>query len=448
MLSATVSFAKKKLSLPFLLLATGYAALAVFIAHDYLQLTSLSFTAGMMSLILLAEKRNGKASPRYAIVAILFVVLAFLAPVKTLLYFSFGFSLFYLLECMQYRLNFTAVVSLFLITPVSEYAANVFSFPIRLKLSSWVGNILSQFSDGSHATGNIIVHNGREFSVDPACMGLNMLIASLLIGLMTIGFYQRKMQRRLSPIVISLFLISVIALNVLSNITRMIVLVIFSISQDSLMHEITGLLCLLLYVMLPVAFLSKFIMARFGKPFPAPVKDLPGGFSWKKQFLLLGAVAAAAVYIIYTDSYSRFENLQEKKIAGYNLSVPQPGIVKLENSSSLLYVKFVRGFYDSDHNPTICWTGSGYVFTNVQQKKLAGFVLYTAILKKGKDQLHTAWWYSNGKHHTSDPFSWRYNAVKTGTTYAVVNVTAANQKDLEKELDAVIKKDRLRDLFR
>jgi exosortase N len=448
MLVATTNIKRAKFSKPLLLLVAGYLILTGLVFKDYLRFASLSFIAGTMSVVLLSEKAERKVSHRYAIVSMIFLLLTIMAPVKTLLYFSMGFALFYLVESLKYRLNFSAVVSLFLITPVSEYAANVFSFPIRLQLSSWVGNILGQFSKESHATGNIIVHNGQEFSVDPACMGLNMLIASLLVGLMTIGFYQRKMQRRLRPVLVSLFLLSVITLNIFSNLSRMIVLVIFSIPPESLMHELTGLACLFLYVMVPVALLSKFIVNRFGKPATHSSQDFPNRINWTKQFLVFGLVVSAAVYVSYADSFSRFESLSDKKIHGYNLSLTQPGIVKLENDRSLIYVKFIRGFYDSDHNPTICWKGSGYEFTNVQQKKLAGYVLYTAILKKGKDQLHTAWWYSNGKDHTTDPFSWRYNAIRTGTTYAVVNVSAANERDLEIELNDVIQKNSLRDLFR
>jgi exosortase N len=225
------------------------------------------------------------------------------------------------------------------------------------------------------------------------------------------------------------------------------VLVTFSVPPESLMHEITGLACLFLYVMLPVALLSKFLVNRFGKPVTHSSQDFANKVNWIKQFLIFGLVVSAGVYVSFEDSFSRFENLGDKEIPGYKLSLAQPGIVKLENDRSLVYVKFIRGFYDSDHNPTICWKGSGYEFTNVQQKKLAGYVLYTAILKKGKDQLHTAWWYSNGKDHTTDPFSWRYDAVRTGTTYAVVNISAANENDLEKELNDALQKNSLRDLF-
>jgi hypothetical protein len=61
--------------------------------------------------------------------------------------------------------------------------------------------------------------------------------------------------------------------------------------------------------------------------------------------------------------------------------------------------------------------------------------------------LYTAWWYSNGKDNTVDPFAWRYNAVKTGSTYAVMNVSAATEKELEKALDGVINKRVLQGLF-
>ncbi len=45
------------------------------------------------------------------------------------------------------------------------------------------------------------LRNGNtEFSIDAACMGLHMLISSLLSGLILLGIYQRRLKKRRPPI--------------------------------------------------------------------------------------------------------------------------------------------------------------------------------------------------------------------------------------------------------
>ena len=116
-------------------------------------------------------------------------------------------------------------------------------------------------------------------------------------------------------------------------------------------------------------------------------------------------------------------------VDGYTTQRISADILKLENDHSLIYIKAIAGFYSAEHNPMICWRGSGYELKQIAEEEMGGSKVYTALLQNGSDQLFTAWWYENGSNRTIDQLNWRMDALTGGNNYSVVNVTAAS-KDL------------------
>ena len=100
------------------------------------------------------------------------------------------------------------------------------------------------------------------------------------------------------------------------------------------------------------------------------------------HFLLVAFISLCSYYVLSTDTYNQF-NLPGARIGKYKASKYSPGIIKLESQSSLVYVKYVRGFYDTDHNPTICWKGSGYEFQQIQYNNINGFSFLHSTIGKG-----------------------------------------------------------------
>jgi hypothetical protein len=91
--------------------------------------------------------------------------------------------------------------------------------------------------------------------------------------------------------------------------------------------------------------------------------------------------------------------------------------------------------------------GSGYEFKNICTEKIAGEEIFTARLTKDKEILYTAWWYSNGTKNTDDQWTWRWDMLKGAKNYAVVNVTASSEAALKTEVEQVIGRDKLKNLF-
>jgi exosortase N len=96
----------------------------------------------------------------------------------------------------------------------------------------------------------------------------------------------------------------------------------------------------------------------------------------------------------------------------------------------LIYLK-PTAFYAPGHDPRICWTGSGYEFTNINRSVIAGTLVYTATLRKGTDKIFAAWWFDNGTIKTSDQLSWRWAAAHGGSQFYLVNVNAASPQLLQ-----------------
>jgi exosortase N len=422
------------------LIATGF-----FTLDAYLGWIIPTFITGLIAIA--ASARKGRTdSNRYGYAAMLFLLLCFLVPVKTFLFFSLAFSLFYWVERNYARLPFPAMAALVLASPVFEYGASAFSFPLRLQLTDWVTGIFSLFGEGVSSRGNVIVHEGFEFSVDPACMGLHMCSLSILLGILFIGLLQMKSKKIVPLLPLTGYIGFLFLCNLAANLLRIFLLVQFAIAPGTLMHEVIGLLCLLFYVCLPAVFTAKWILARWGK-----AKVCNPVLSTRNfpviLYILFAGIVALAIKVQKADTFQPFAGRENSEVKGFTNTLFAPGILKLENEKTLVYVKFIRGFYDTEHNPTICWKGSGFEFREIKNENFNGHEVFTSLLQKGDQKLFTAWWYENGQSQTTSQWTWRKDLLSGSKPYAVVNVTAGNKKDLASAILQLKKESLLQPVF-
>lgn len=117
-------------------------------------------------------------------------------------------------------------------------------------------------------------------------------------------------------------------------------------------------------------------------------------------------------------------------IPGFQQSQTENGMLKFENEDALIYIKPAVKAFQGSHDPRICWSGSGYEFTKITKTTIDETKIYTALLTKGNDQLHTAWWFDNGTIQTIDEWQWRWTTLSGKSGFRLVNVTTARQEDL------------------
>jgi exosortase N len=406
--------------------------------QSYLLWQSVNMILGLIALPMVTVfNRNTKGSLRYALVALLLGILSMLVPVNTLLYFTILMAVLFVAENFIGKINMLPLLVIVLMSPVFQYMANVFSFPVRLQLTEWAGSVMNFAGMQATVHGNMITCGSSEFSVDPACMGLNMMVTSLLLEVILVAIYQKKYGKRASWWQVLLLLGVITILNIFSNLFRIVFLVWFNIQPGTLMHEVTGIACLLFYVVLPGLFITGRTMKWIGRN---PGTGNPGGMvkKYRGLHLALLVVTIAAAYIV--DGHNKKINSATADapiVDGYTTHRVSADILKLENDHSLIYIKAIPGFYSAEHNPMICWRGSGYELKQIAEEEMGGLEVYTALLQNGNDRLYTAWWYENGSNRTIDQLNWRMDALTGGNNYSVVNVTAASKDLLLKAITSI-----------
>lgn len=429
------------MALPLCLSAFGFVFL-----QDYFAGAVTPLLTGAAAVAATLQKGPSTKPSRFAIVAALFLLLAWAVPVKTLLWASLAFAGFFLVEAAGFRIHLLGTVALLLSSPAFQYAVNAFSFPIRLQLAKAVGAVFSLFAPDTVLKGNTIFYGGREFAVDPVCMGLHMLSLSVLSGILLLGLLQRKAGRVVGWKASLLYLLCLLALNLFANVLRIVLLVQFAVPPGAVMHDAVGLACLLLYVCLPACYLAKVFVLR--APVQRPVLQQRTMLAQLPHWALLAGLLVVAQRVENVDTYAAFANKYNQAVAGYASSVYAPGILKLESEKALVYVKFIRGFYDTDHNPSVCWKGSGYDFKRVRTQSVAGGEMYTAQLCRANEKLYTAWWYGNGTTATTSHWEWRSRMLKEGGSFAVVNVTAESEAAMMAEVTRLVNSRILQPLFK
>jgi exosortase N len=420
--------------------AALYATLLAAGLTDYLPYDQANFWLGIVALVLYSRFPTGeKAGYRFLFASLIFICLYLFLPVKTLLFFALISALLFSLEAITGRLHAAIVPVIFLMSPVANYAAEVFSFPVRLHLSSWAANLLQLTGNKASAVGNTILFNGSQFDVDHACMGLSMLVCSLLMGMISIQLFEAKYHRRLPLPYLPLVLVYFTVFNVVANLIRIICLVYFQLAPGTALHELMGLACWLFYGIIPSVFLVKAMVKHVGRyESVLPVTNFHQPTLHYYQVTQLGLLIILSL-LFGMQPVSENKNISDTgktvSLEGYECQSLPHGVSGFKNESSLIYVKSIMGFYSTDHNPSICWRGSGYAFTKVRQANRGNATMYMANLEKDSATLYTAWWYEYGKHRTNNQLIWRWKNLQKGADYRLVNITASSKHDLERAIN-------------
>lgn len=418
-----------------------YAGILYYALRSHIIWQSVNVLLGLIALpVVTVIRTSDKGHFRYAVLAFLLALCCIGLPVKTIFYGAIACSVLFVIETALGKTNLLPLLVVGMMSPIFQYMADIFSFPIRLQLTKMAGTAMQWMGNAVEVRGNMIHCNGHEFSVDPACMGLNMLVTSLLLQVLLVAVYQKKFGRTGAWWQVFLLLGLVTVLNIVSNLIRIVCLVQLNILPGTVLHEVMGIVCFLVYVVLPASLLTRWVIKRKGKL--TTIKLLPASETNVVKQAILHAVLmvtmlVAARAVVQRDLAMADQSAPIAPVEGYRVQRIANDVVKLENDQSLVYIKPIAGFYSADHNPMICWRGSGYEFTRVEKSLVNGMFVYMALLQNGHDQLYTAWWYDNGITRTIDQFTWRRDALQNKTKYALINVSATSREKLEAEIQRI-----------
>jgi exosortase N len=368
-----------------------------------------------------------------------FGILSFYYQLKIFYFFTLAFYILFTVEFLIGELNTVVLFLLVVMSPVFHHVVAILGFPIRIHLSQWAGSILQAIGRNVEVEGNMMLLDGFSFTVDEACMGLNMLAISMLIGVVVVLYCYRVHQARLTFIHLCFFFLTVFLLNIVANLFRILILVLFKILPENPLHELIGVAGLLMYVMIPLYFLCEQLIRRRGIRSSATV---PYHTESNQKKVIAIALGIGVMILGFTIQPNRAEAKMVHANASFKDITPvlmDGGITKFYDGNLLIYVKTIPEFFSGEHTPLICWKGSGYTFKRVRETEVDGQSVYLGTLVKGNETLYSAWWYTNGTSATIDQLEWRSKMMKEGTAFCLVNVTATNETALSEQLQLIFK---------
>src|SRR5690606_10783473 len=135
------------------------------------------------------------------------------------------------------------------------------------------------------------------------------------------------------------------ALNLVTNVIRIVILVYFQIPPENPLHEFMGIVCLIVYVAVPLHFFSAWLVGEFGQP----MRNTALQFTRRRGrlFLLLpvslfivfsGTVVANRRHMVVpAHPEVRYGNVEPELLDG--------GVAKLLSEDLLIYVKVIPEFF-------------------------------------------------------------------------------------------------------
>ncbi len=334
---------------PLILLVPVYIVLILIGWSNYFPWQSPASWFGLIVMSFLCKSGSGSKSTAtfYLYAAAFFITLTLILPVKTLLYFSLVLGVLLFIETSFVKCGYLPLLTMIIISPIFNYVTTVFTFPIRLELSSIAAQILGFMNPAISNSGNIIHFNGADFSVDAECMGLSMISIGLLTGVLLLNHYQRRIHLTICFLISLLFLMFIILLVVLCNLFRIVFLVQFHVFPETFMHELAGLICFIIYVLLPATLLMQFLIKRkAGQIVPEQAHKIHTDIKYiiLKNLLVVFGLITIIVYVKMKETTHVILPANTSIVSHYKTERLSSDITKLENEYSIVYIKPVKGF--------------------------------------------------------------------------------------------------------
>lgn len=370
---------------------------------------------------------------RYGWVSLMLLIAYYFLQIQTLFFLGVVAFICFFIEQVLGKLSRLVFIIGLLLSPVTHYAISVFSFPIRLKITAMAGGIMGLFWEKLSVAGNLITLDGRPYEVEPACLGLGMMTTGFILSISVLAYHEQQKKQGTKLFQFLAWSILIVLLIVLSNLFRIILLVLFDIPPSSGAHDLIGLFCLAFYVLVPSWFFSPVFVK--GRAFHSIAATGVYRASWKGVFVTLPILAVAFVGGLRFQTNSSAIDLSTERLpdglSGFKKEYPADDVVRFSSEQAVVYYKPCASFYQSTHTPTVCWKGSGLALKGESIKKINGHSVFIGKLEGKGQVLYTAWWYQSGEKKTVDQWKWRSDMLQSKHKYTLVNVASLSKGALE-----------------
>ncbi len=405
-----------------------YSLFALFSLRNYIFIDS-AFILAICAIPLMLMSQKRETSNRLFIPILFLVLVNVFIQTNILRYLSFALSILFLIESHYGKINSTIYAIIIIISPYLKFMHSLYSYDLREKIGKIVERLLIHIQPNTKIYGNSIFFEGQKFSIDPGCAGIQMVFVSFVIGTIFLLYLEQNKLVRFNSLEIIVSLAILFMLNLVNNFIRITFLIVFVILPENALHSIVGLLSLIAFTILPFGFLAYWYTIKFKNQYKPATDKIAHKTNTSWSYLMAMIVILVSGKPIQSNSFSNVKPLNFKN---YHYSVLNEGIIKYSNNHSIMYQK-PTFLFKSEHNPMVCWQGSGYDLQNIQIRNFNNHLIKVGTLISGADTLYTAWWFDNGSKTMIDQWQWRKDQfINKSKPYFLINLTTENPAELSK----------------
>lgn len=397
--------------------------LTTVILWDYLIFPTVAWV-GLCVLPVVARKGTAKAKS-YLVIGVILLVLSLFIHMVTFYYVAICLVLLGGYIWLRGSLNHLPLFLLGIISPAFEYIKDAFGIPLRLKLSYWAGEVFQVMEMPVEVHGNLVKFQETSFMIDEGCAGLNLLTYGMLIAIILMSLKESQYRKYFTFWQVCLWLSVMLLLNIVSNFMRVTMLIFFKIMPENPFHDILGLFVFISCCLVPFYLLLQLLAKKM------PREPETKKYTNIHRVLVVGLYSVLMIAGIYVPANAPNELFYTySSPPGMNKECLENGVLKYSNKDLLIYEKPLYAFYSADHNPMICWKGSGYKMDKITDTVINGKHVFKAEIKNENSMLYTSWWFESDKHICADQLEWRKHALLNGEKFSLINVAAKDEDSL------------------
>lgn len=308
---------------------------------------------------------------------------------------SLHFLSLMLLVCSVYyyftrKFSFIAVICILLFSTIFNKFFEHLTTEIKQALCENVYFVLKNFISIDKIEGVNFYINGGKVTIDTACMGLSMFKTGLLTGAILLTLEERKQKLHFSVLQIVGFCLTIMLLNIISNYFRIITLILLNCTKENILHHTIGLICFLLYQVLPMIFIIRYFKPKREEIVVTEKQNnfIPVAFSFFIVIVTSIEMKSKMNLDLLTDLNPKYDIKKGEWV--------DEEVFKIQSPEKLVYIK------TPSHKPLICWTGNGYKITESKEILVEKEKIWFSKMEKNNNQYVSLWWYEcDGKRYTS-----------------------------------------------
>ncbi len=390
-----------------------------------------AFILALTIFPLFIKSQKRETSVRLTIPILVLTMVNMFIQINIVKYLMLVLSIALIVEFYLGKINTSYFILTFVVSPYSKFVHSTYSYDLREQLGKIIEKVFKILNFNIEIHGNLVEYDHKTFAIDPGCAGIQMMFIGFVIGIAILINFENSKKIRFNAIEIFLSLLLLFLLNLANNLMRIIFLIYFIVLPDNILHDIIGIFSLILFTLLPFA-ITAYLYATKKKNIQK-IDKIQSSQS-NRKYWLYSCLTIVILSTSFSPSSKPHTSTSKLNLKGYKSSELSEGIVKYSNKSSIIYQK-PTFIFKSEHNPMVCWQGSGYDLQQLQTKKIGNHIYKMGKLISGKDTLYTAWWFDNGINSSIDQWEWRKEKIKNSTSnYYLINISTENYSQLISEL--------------